>query len=193
MSTRGSSAGTPKHTVPFTTKDRWEANTPHALGVWQLKTTLPMAGAIPWLVAAVKQKPPCPAECHGPGLCSPPATPPPSAQDDYRAAEDEKQTNNNIPPLTPKKAQTYQLPSSKRSTMLNRTGQDRTAKPLGGGKVSKRQGGERGPMLYGEGSEQASRICDGNAGGGQGQMSMDSSPKVQPPPALSTHLFLEGY
>lgn len=77
------------------------------------------------------------------------------------------------------------------------TGQDRTgqtAKPLGGGKVSKREGGEKPSPHAVQRGERAGRpgLCDGNAGGGQGQMPMDSSPKMQPPPALSTRLFLEG-
>lgn len=83
------------------------------------------------------------------------ATPPPSAQDDYRAAEDEKQTNNKPPQKSPN------LPASliqkKHHAGQDRTGQD--SKALGGGKVSKRDREERGPdpMLYGEGSKQASQ------------------------------------
>lgn len=65
VSMRGSSAGKPK-LLPFTTRGSWEANKPHALGVGQLKSTLPVAGAIPVAGGCSKAVP-----THGPGLCPP--------------------------------------------------------------------------------------------------------------------------
>lgn len=95
---------------------------------------------------------------------------------------------------TPKKAQTYQVPSSKRSTMLGRTGEDSKAAGLAV-KVSKREGRRKRPTTHAiQRREQESKqgLCDGNAGGGQGQMPMESSLEMQPPAAHSIHLVLEG-
>lgn len=134
VSMRGSSAGIPKYTVPFTTRGRWEANTPHALGVWQLQTTLPMAGAIPVAcgrgeaVAALPCRVPWPWALHPLLLLLLP-------QPRTTTVLQKMRSKQIIKP--PQKAQTYQLPSSKRSTMLDRTGQDRTAKHWVGGRLAK--------------------------------------------------------
>lgn len=134
VSMRGSSAGIPKYTVPFTTRGRWEANTPHALSVWQLKATLPMAGAIPVAcgrgeaVATLPCRVPWPWALHPLLLLLLP-------QPRTTTVLQKMRSKQIIKP--PQKAQTYQLPSSKRSTMLDRTGQDRTAKHWVGGRLAK--------------------------------------------------------
>lgn len=156
VSMRGSSAGIPKYTVPFTTRGRWEANTPHALGVWQLKTTLPMAGAIPVAcgrgeaVATLPCRVPWPWALHPLLLLLLPQPRTTTVLQKMRSKQIIKP-----PPKSPN------LPASliqkKHHAGQDRTGQD--SKALGGGKVSKREGEERGPdpMQYREGSEQASQ------------------------------------
>lgn len=62
--------------------------------------------------------------------------------------------------------------------MLSRTGEDSKAAGVGV-KVSRREGRRKGPTTHAiQSGEQASKegLCDGNAGGGQGQMPMKSSP-----------------
>lgn len=131
VSMRGSSAGIPKHTVPFTTRGRWEANTPHALGVWQLKATLPMAGAIPVAgdcseaVATLPCRVPWPWALHPLLLLLLP-------QPRTTILLQKMRSKLIITPTPHPKAQTYQLPSSK-STMLDRTGQDSKATGWGEG------------------------------------------------------------
>lgn len=78
--------------------------------------------------------------------------------------------------------------------MLDRTGQDSKAAGLGV-KVSKREGRRKRPRSHAitGGSKQASQgYVMTMRGGGQGQMPMESSPEMQPPPAQPTHLFLEA-
>lgn len=79
------------------------------------------------------------------------------------------------------------------------TGQERggeDSKATGSGvKVSRREGRRKRPRSHATWSGEQARepgLCDGSAGGGQGQMLMESSPEMQPPPAQSSHLFLEG-
>lgn len=77
--------------------------------------------------------------------------------------------------------------------MLDRTGQQ--SHWVGGVKISKREGRRKRPRSHAiQRGEQASEpgLCDGNAGGGQGQMLMESSPEMQPPPAQSHPLIFGG-
>lgn len=105
-----SSAGIPKHSVPFTTRHTWEANTPHALGVWQLKATLPMVGAIP--VACGCSKAVATLSCRVPWPWAPPLLllllPQPRTTTVLQKMRS-KQIITPLPP-PPKKGQTYQLP-----------------------------------------------------------------------------------
>lgn len=146
---RGSSAGIPKHKVPFTTRGRWEANTPHALGVWQLEATLPMAGAIPVAGGCSKAVATLPCRVPWPWALQPLLLlllPQPRTTIVLQKMRS-KQTITSP-------TQIPNLPASliqkKHHAGQDRTGQD--SKATGWGKVSRREGVS---MLYREGSEQA--------------------------------------